>query len=470
MERRAGLVLVLVLLVSLPAVTPRIYASDEIQYFAYLRSLWFDRDVSFENEYRWFYDRGIAASPGFHETFLERTTETGRRINFGTLGSALLWAPFYGVGDVVAQVMARRDPTITTDGFSRPYVAAVAYGSAVYGMLALWLSILIARRLVGPGLVPALAVLAGTPLIFYMYIAPPMSHACSAFAVALFTWTWLHARERWSVGWTIALGLTGALMAMVREQDLFFVAGPALDWLSSVVAGRPSRATMLRAAAVGATSFAIGFLPQALAYLALNGYLGPSRLVTRKMTWTAPHAVGVLTSSEHGFFVWTPLAAIAILGLAWMVFTADAADTPFASDNRLQRQQDVRWIAVCLLVMFLLQVYVAGSVESWTVAGAFGQRRFVAISSLLTVGLAVWWSRARTRGARRALVAVFVVGAWWNIGLAVQFGMHLMDRQRLEPARNAYTTFVELPVKLPGIAYRYLAARESFYEPRPPAP
>ncbi len=65
---------------------------------------------------------------------------------------------------------------------------------------------------------------------------------------------------------------------------------------------------------------------------------------------------------------------------------------------------------------------------------------------------------------------VFVLGAWWNLGLAVQFGMHLMDRQHLEPARNAYTTFVELPRMLPDIAYRYLFARDSFYETKPPAP
>ena len=74
--------LLLVFLISLPAVTTRIYASDEIQYFAYLRSLWFDRDVSFENEYQHFYAAGIARAQNFHETFLERTTETGRRINF----------------------------------------------------------------------------------------------------------------------------------------------------------------------------------------------------------------------------------------------------------------------------------------------------------------------------------------------------------------------------------------------------
>ena len=71
---RVPWLLLLIFLISLPAVTTRIYASDEIQYYAYLRSLWFDRDVDFENEYRYFYDAGIARSQNFHETFLERTT------------------------------------------------------------------------------------------------------------------------------------------------------------------------------------------------------------------------------------------------------------------------------------------------------------------------------------------------------------------------------------------------------------
>ena len=124
--RRQWILLFCLFLFSLPAVTTRIYSSDEIQYFAYLRSLWFDRDLSFENEYRFFFDRGIAQSEGFHETFLERETEAGRRVNFGTIGCAILWAPFYAVGDLVAHATSARP-----DGFSKPYVAAVAYGSAV---------------------------------------------------------------------------------------------------------------------------------------------------------------------------------------------------------------------------------------------------------------------------------------------------------------------------------------------------
>ena len=35
----------------------------------------------------------------------------------------------------------------------------------------------------------------------------------------------------------------------------------------------------------------------------------------RKMNWQAPHALQVLGSPEHGFFLWTPLAALALAGL-----------------------------------------------------------------------------------------------------------------------------------------------------------
>ena len=127
------------------------------------------------------------------------------------------------------------------DGFSRPYVAAVAYGSAFYGFVAILLSIAAARRIAGPGLSAGIVVWLGTPLLFYMYVSPPYSHACSAFAVALFVTVWLRVRERWTAGGAVALGLSGALMAMVREQDVFLALGPAVDFAWTVCRGIRSR-------------------------------------------------------------------------------------------------------------------------------------------------------------------------------------------------------------------------------------
>lgn len=463
--RRQWILLVCLFVLSLPAVNPRIYSSDEIQYFAYLRSLWFDRDLSFENEYRYFYDRKISSSEGFHETFLERTTDTGRRINFGTIGCAILWAPFYAAGDGVARAIGA-----PVDGFSKPYIAAVAYGSAVYGFLALVLAILCAGRLGLDGVPAALAIWLGTPLLFYMYVAPPFSHACSAFGVALFIYVWLRVRDDWSPRGLVALGAAAALMAMIREQDAFFVSGPALDVCLWMFAGRGRRerlAAGIGSALAGTAAFAIVFAPQAATYLILNGHLGPHASVGHKMNWRAPHALQVLFSPEHGFFVWTPLALVAILGIAAVAVRSRSSGGSTIDDTAATgASAGRRVVGICLLVMIALQVYVGGSVESWTVAGAFGQRRFIALTCALVIGYAAaaGAARARARTTARAFAAITVLAVYWNLALIAEFSIGLMDRQRLEPARNAYDAFVRLPALAPSLAYRYLFDRSSFYK------
>lgn len=475
-ELRSLKLVAFLFLLSLPAVTTRIYASDEIQYFSWLHSWAFDRDVDFENEYRYFYDSGAAHNTPFHETFLERTTEAGRRINFTPIGTALLWAPFYAVGHGVA--LATGAPA---NGLSAPYIAAASYASACYGFLAVLLSAAIARRVAGRGLLAALVVWIGTPLVYYMYVTPPFSHACSAFAVALFLYTWLRVRETWSVRGVALLGVTGALMGMVREQDLFFVIGPALDFARAALIGpkahgqwprqraaplgpvalgpgpvvAPRTRHLIVAASAGVLTFALVYAPQLLAYSALNGRPGPTELVGRKMTWTAPHALEVLISPEHGLFAWTPLALLAIAGLVLLAL------------GRVRlADRDARWIGVVALVMVAAQIYVTGAVDSWTLAGSFGQRRFVALTPLLTLGLAVVFLRAaesRRAAVRGAVTAAVVLCVWWNVGLIVQFGLHRMDRQRLTLGENAWNTFVVLPREAPGILIRYLTDRTSFY-------
>src|SRR5918992_660597 len=261
-------VLTLLFVISLPAVTTRLYASDEIEYFAYLRSLYFDQDLSFDNEYRYFYDRNIARAHFFKETFLDFTTPTGLRRNFAPIGSALLWAPFYAVADVSVRAARAFGSSVAADGFSRPYISAVAYGSAVYGFLALALSAIAARHIVGITASALAAVCFGTPLVFYMYVAPGFSHANSAFAVAAFIVAWLYVRNIWSAAGVVLLGALAALMGMVREQDVFIAIGPAIDYVATmwreVRQGRRSIREMMWKAALGVAAVIVGFLPQAL--------------------------------------------------------------------------------------------------------------------------------------------------------------------------------------------------------------
>jgi hypothetical protein len=291
--------------------------------------------------------------------------------------------------------------------------------------------------------------------------------------VALFLWTWLRVRRDWTAAGCLQLGLSGALVAMVREQDLFFLAGPACDFVAWWIWQRPDRATReitdasvshtrqaIVGAIVGVSACALAYAPQLYAYTALNGHPGPDATVQNKMTWTSPHLAGVLLSPEHGLFIWTPLALVAVIGLIRL-----------AASRRLAGP-DGRWIGILALVMVILQAYISGSVESWTVAGSFGQRRFVSLTPLLVLGLAALTTRPSdwmgTRTARPPnpsviALAIIAVAVWWNLGLMAQFGLHLMDRQRLTPRENARVTFLELPRQAPAIAWRYLTDRESFY-------
>jgi hypothetical protein len=471
-DARAILVVGLIAVLTLPGVTRRIYASDEVEYVAFLRSIWFDRDVSFDNEYREFYANGTVRNPGFAATFIEPVTETGLRRNFGTIGSAFLWAPFYAVADAGVRAARAMGAGVPADGYSWPYISAICVGSAVYGLLALLLAWCAARRVLESAGLPtghhastaAVAAGFGTPLLFYMYVSPGFAHATSAFAVSAFVLAWLVVRERWTVTGLVVLGALAGLMAMVREQDAFVVVGPAIDLAWSAWKERQLRAA--GPALAGIAAAVVVYLPQAAAYLALNGRLGPSRLVSRKMTWTSPHAAGVLFSPEHGLFFWTPLAVLATAGLLLLVIRRGgrSGNVPAAPGTR---EASLR-IGVGLLAIVLFQIYVAGAVESWTVAGAFGQRRFVAMTGPFVIGLAVLGAHLSRTKARAAAAVVAGLCVWWNLGLMVQFGAGLMDRQRLDLRLNAYNTFVEVPRRLPDIAYRYLFERGSFYRSAPP--
>jgi hypothetical protein len=127
-----------------------------------------------------------------------------------------------------------------------------------------------------------------------------------------------------------------------------------------------------------------------------------------------------------------------------------------------------RAIALALLVSSAAQVYISGCVESWTVAGAFGQRRFVALTPVLVVGLAALWQRVPAGRSRAALGCATALLVWWNLGLMALFGTRMMDRQRLELGRNAYDVFVTVPLAAPQLVHRYVFARDSFFETRTP--
>jgi len=446
-------------LLTLPLVTPKLRGADEIEYFAHLRSFVFDHDLHFENEYRHFHERDPQGLAGFRATFLDRREEaTGRPINFAPVGAALLWSPFYLLAHAGVMLARALGADVAADGFSTPYIAAVCLASAVYAFGGLLLT---HRILVRWGRVSepaaALSVLAlwlASPLLYYVTLAPGFAHACSFFVASLLVFLFLRARERAAEGvrlldWALVGGAVG-LAALVREQDGLLVVVPGA-WLLAQMPRRPW-ATLKRGAVLLATA-ALVFTPQLFAYRALNGRFGPSRLVGRKISYESPHLLEVLFDPGHGLFFWTPLLVLSVVGLGLALLRPATRET--------------RPISALLALGLLAQVWINGCIESWSQAGAFGSRRFVGVTVVFAWGLAVLVDQVLPRLGRVPVAAVLALFAWWNVSLMVQFGLKLMDRQRLEWPRVAVNQFTEVPPRLARVAALFFTDRERLVREAP---
>jgi hypothetical protein len=442
--------LVVLFVLTLPLVTVTVRGADEIEYFSYLRSLAFDRDLDFANEYAHFVERDPQGLAGFRATFLDgREPATGRPINFASIGPAVLWSPFYLIAHVAVMAARAAGSGIPADGFAWPYTAAAAYGSAVFGFFGLLLAHDALTRHGGFSAPAATLSVAGlwlaTPALYYLTLAPAFSHACSLFAVSLLLWLWLRARgsegeTRAPIGQWALVGLAGGLCGLVREQDALYLVVPAAGLCWDAVRRRDAPGFVMPAFVMGACA-ALVFVPQLLAYRAINGGFGPSRHVTQKMNFLSPHFFQVLFDPGHGLFVWAPLLFVAAVGLVLLVSRRHA-------------------IAACLAAGLLLQFWINGAVESWSQAGAFGSRRFVSATPVFAWGLAAVLALVLPRLRTGVVAAVLALFVWWNVSLMIQFGLKLMDRQRLEWPRVAVNQLTEVPPRLWRVGVLFFTDRE----------
>ena len=382
--------------------------SDGFYYFAYLRSLAFDGDVDFTNDYKLL---GLADKPQ-----LFTPTRTGHAQTAASIGPAILWAPFFGVGHIVARSLNGRHPEIDTNGISFPYRQAVCVAGLFYGLTGCWFCFRLTRRFYDtPFAALATAfVVAGSFLLWYLVKEPSMTHGPSMAAVAGFVWAWLATREtrrqpldpsRALTEWAV-LGAIAGLMTLVRWQSALFAILPALDALGALItAARASdRRLAVRTVAGGAvfmTCAAVAFVPQMIAWHAIYGsWLAVSPLGPQ-IRWASPQLADILWSSRNGLFSWSPVLYVAAIGLAMFVAAQPATGVP-------------------LLIAVALMTYFNACIQDWWGSDGFGGRRFDGTIPIFCIGAATFASYAVSVTKRHPLRAIAAAGAvlvLWNVTL-----------------------------------------------------
>ncbi len=123
-----------------------------------------------------------------------------------------------------------------------------------------------------------------------------------------------------------------------------------------------------------------------------------------------------------------------------------------------------RRVALALGVVFVIQVAVIGSYDTWWGGASFGARRFVNCAPIFAIGLAAFLAGLRPLAHRVAVVGIALLIVW-NLGLAMQYGTGMIPRDEpVEMATIARNQVFEVPLRMFQTGWRFLVDRSSFFE------
>jgi hypothetical protein len=412
--------------------TPWIHGTDGVGYFVYLRSSIIDHDLNFTDEYAHY-------SRIFPYIWYAHDQATGLIINQYLVGTAVLWAPFFLFGHIVAVLLG-----YPADGYSAPYLIATCFGSSVYGFLAIVLAYRFSKRFFSPqaSLLSALGIWFASSLPYYMWLDPSMSHSVSAFLVSAFLYTTcVWSPRRSYLKWAFAGFLLG-LLGITRPADLGFVVIPILfnfskckDWLHEEV---HRYTTSFRNLIAFAAFLFLALLPQLMAWRVLYGTFVPStvELTSLSGTWTPATLTllpRVFLSPLHGLFYWTPITALGVLGAALMI-----------------RDAKLRMLGVGIITAILIQAVLVNGWSAWYAPASFGQRFFLNCTAPLVLGLASFDKEVQAKiksGLLNYAVVLFLI--LWNLGLLIQYGTGIISPD--EPESLITVAYNDLFVVLPQL-------------------
>lgn len=359
--------------------TPGYIEPDSVAIYSWIRSIVFNGDLLFFDEWLGF---GMIRDG---VPMAKEITELGTLANHWWVGTSMVSAPYY-----LAAHLAAKWGQASPNGFLGIYAMTLAWVSVLFGAAASLTALHVLRRqqiAAGAAIGAIAAIAVGTPMLWYELRMPLGTHMAGVAIIGALCLALFMAETRRELALDILCGLLFGLAVTTRLQH--FVLAPAVAWHL-----RRSGRSWARLFVVGLASL-VPWVAQAVAWTAVYGQpLGPIAAGSSPVggTWMVFHTIAldeVLFSSFHGLLPWAPVAALAIAG--WIV----------------ERKRFL--LATTLLLMFAGEWLANGLLDRYWWGGmSFGPRRFVDLAVPMMIGLA--WFLVRTR--RAGIVAAAAAAAW----------------------------------------------------------
>jgi len=311
-DRGIKIIFLLFLFFQLVLLRPVLHKYDPVGYYSLMRSIVIDGDINISDEFEHF---------GFDGLCLVKT-KTPNPAQPWSVGCSILWSPFFIIahlGVVVANYLGFSMPA---NGYTLPYLRLVSFGSTFYALIGLMLIFQMIKSYYNSSIatMSVVSIWLASPLVFYMYSHPMMSHANDMFAYSLLLWTWVRLRKTGKIWPDYALaGASAGLAALIRNQNAVLAVLIILLIIIEVARQKLSWRRGLLAVSIFSISWWVVFSPQLYVWHATFGEWFPgnpsSHVGGGNFHQGFPWIIEVMFSDNRGLFLWHPLLLFGVTGL-----------------------------------------------------------------------------------------------------------------------------------------------------------
>lgn len=384
---------------------------DALGYYMYLPGIFIYKDLK---EINWLFENDEIYSLSGGKVYQAGKYKNGNYVFKYLGGVAILELPFFLIGHQIA-----KHTHYKADGFSPPYQYAIGFGNLLYFLLAIFLLrkiLLLFFSDLTSALTIILVVLA-TNIIQYASIDNAQSHGPIFPLYVLVLYTTIKWHNKPEITWATITGFIIGLAMICRPTEGIMFLIPLL-WNThnrETAKGKWSMVKKYRKhiyfAVLGGF---IGILPQLIYWKSVTG----SFIYDVGSAWDflTPH-LKVLTGWNKGWFIYTPVTILFILGMFFM------KKYPFKK---------------AVIYFCLINIYIIISWRDWRYGGSYSTRALSQSYPVFSLALAAFIEYINLKKWRILFYAVGIYLVYVNIFQIKQYNstiLHYYDMNRRYYAR-----------------------------------
>lgn len=320
------------------------------------------------------------------------------------VGSSILMSPFYFVASIVAKITG-----YPNDGFSLPYQGAIFLSTLSYFLASLWLISLSLKRLhfsESSIWISLLLLVLATNTTIYVFKEPSFSHVYAQFTVSAILFYFIsYVKKPSNKGFLILSALVGLVILIRPTTVLTVLIFPfiLLFLEKDVKQVWPAVQTLI----VGAIICGAIVFIQPVFYYLQTGHFMIYSYGEEGFNFLAPEFTNFLFSIQKGWFVYTPVMLLSLIGL--VLLTKKSIKTGLA------------------FILFLIPVlWVLSSWWNWWYGGSFGSRSMVDFYPLLLIPVAFVWDNYKSLMAQVSIIIFIVLCGLLNVVQQYQYSIYIM--------------------------------------------